>query len=305
MPLDRALKKLGLRWAPLGADGGDSASPPASEDDDEELCGGRGVAPARRERAGGGAVAPCRYAARRGGARAGRRRTFPDNGTGALRGGGAGRAAYGPGGAESARGGGDSTRAGRRRQLARWGRRLRAGGTRLRGGGEGGRGRSRWARPSSPRWRGQRTPSARIWASWPGRGRAARSRRGRCARRRRRRRERYVWRRPTPPRQSQPTALVPTVEESPRARVIRQLLAEKAAEEADRAAQEGARRAGARALTFDAPPGGARGDDKPVRGVLRAPEPGVEGQPPARRPRPSPGLEELRPPGAEQLATAD
>eukprot|EP00965_Chrysotila_dentata_P108841 3595533-Pleurochrysis_carterae.AAC.1 len=36
MPLDRALKKLGLRWAPLGGDGGDAASPQTSEDDDEE-----------------------------------------------------------------------------------------------------------------------------------------------------------------------------------------------------------------------------------------------------------------------------
>eukprot|EP00965_Chrysotila_dentata_P056571 1877142-Pleurochrysis_carterae.AAC.1 len=36
MPLNRALKKLGLRWAPLDADGDDSASPQSSDDDGEE-----------------------------------------------------------------------------------------------------------------------------------------------------------------------------------------------------------------------------------------------------------------------------
>eukprot|EP00965_Chrysotila_dentata_P009461 308192-Pleurochrysis_carterae.AAC.1 len=87
--------------------------------------------------------------------------------------------------------------------------------------------------------------------------------------------------------------------------MIRQLLAEKAAEEADRAAQERARRAGARTLTFDASAGGAQGGDAPKRGLLRAPEADAEGLPQARRPRPLPGLEELRPSGAEQLSVAE
>eukprot|EP00965_Chrysotila_dentata_P249991 6209195-Pleurochrysis_carterae.AAC.5 len=58
-------------------------------------------------------------------------------------------------------------------------------------------------------------------------------------------------------------------------------------------------------LTFEAPPEGAQDDDVRARGMLRGPEVEAEGQPPARRPRSAPGLEELRPPGAEQLPTAE
>eukprot|EP00965_Chrysotila_dentata_P224220 6194048-Pleurochrysis_carterae.AAC.2 len=307
MPMERALRKLELRWAPIDADGGGLALPQESEDEgaramvDEAWLLRNGTEPeeAQRHRAG-----VLRAAGVLGQGEEGRLPTtalahFAAGAAGepqmaremerALR--AASSASEAGGGDECARGDthaaagwacaaalravADALGAAELATMARAAHAFRREMGVVAGAGAHGTFAARALRASA----GQ--ASARTAAASPPARRTS------------------PRRRPTPPRQSQPTALVPMVDESPRARVIRQLLAEKAAEEADKAAQERARRAGARTLTFEAQPGGEQGDGAQARGMVRGPEAGPEGQPPAQRRRPAPGLEELRPLGAE------